>query len=116
MMMEQAEGEYSKLTRQTYRLIKGTWGYCPLKPEMVRVKDESDHLALLNPLHITNGSPVISPLYDPDFQHQCRGYLCFADELDALQFRLTVFTTSRQVLMWPERRFTIHEVVKADES
>lgn len=118
MMMEQMESDYRKLTRQTYKLIKGTWGYCPLEPELVKVKDEFNHPTPPGPAHFSGLAPgvVIASLFDPDYQHRIRGYLCFADELDALQFRLTISTTSRQVFMWPERWFTIHEVVEADES
>jgi hypothetical protein len=118
IMMEQAESDYRKLTRRAYRLIKGTWGYCPLEPELVKVKDEFNHPTPPGPSHFAGMAPgvMIASLFDSDYQHRTRGYLCFADELDALQFRLAISTTARQVFMWPERWFTIHEVVETDES
>jgi hypothetical protein len=54
-------------------------------------------------------------LFESEYQTKIRGYICFADELDALQFRLSISAGSRQVKMWPERWFTIHEVVDVDE-
>jgi hypothetical protein len=116
--LEDAEKDYRKLTRRAYRLIAGTWGYCSLEPEMVKVKDEFNHPAPPGPGHFA-GMPAglqIASLFDPDYQQRIRGYLCFKDELDALQFRLTISTAAIQVRMWPERWFTIHEVVETDES
>lgn len=118
MMAEKAASEYRKVTRKAYRLITGTWGYCHLEPELVKVKDEFNHPTPPGPSYFSGLAPgvVIASLFDPDYQHRIRGYLCFADELDALQFRLTVSETAVHVLMWPERWFTIHEVVETDES
>jgi len=115
--LEDAEKDYRKLTRRAYRLIGGTWGYCPLELEIVKVKDEFNHPAPPGPGHFTGMPPgmQIASLFDPDYQQRIRGYLCFKDELDALQFRLTISTAAIQVLMWPERWFTIHEVVETDE-
>jgi len=115
--MEKAMEDYRRVYRQAYRLLKGTWGYCQLEAELVKVKDEFNHPTPPGPSHFAGMAPnvVIASLFDPDYQHRIRGYLCFADELDALQFRLSIATNARQVHMWPERWFTIHEVVETDE-
>ncbi len=115
---EKAVIDYRKMCRQAYRLLSGTWGHSPLEPELVKVKNEFGHTAPPGPAHFAGMAPgvVIASLFDPDYQNRNRGYLCFADELDALQFRLSINTTALQVFMWPERWFTIHEVVETDES
>lgn len=111
--------EYLKNNRKAYRLMGGTWGHTTLEMEMVRFKHDHETLnapgpgffgAMLTPA-------VISSLLDPDFKQIPRGYLCFADELDALQYRLTVEANAIHVLMWPtDRKFTIHEVVETDDT
>lgn len=118
MSMEEAMGEYRKLTRRAYRLLQGTWGYTPLGLEGTKIKDDHKHPAPPGPGHFQGMSPgvALSSLFDPDYQTRIRGYACFKDELDALQFRLTLDTSSIQVRMWPEKlRFTVHEVIE-DES
>ena len=114
---ENAVIEYRKMCRQAYRRLSGTWGHSALEPELVRVKNEFAHTAPPGPAHFAGlpAAVVIASLFDPDYQNRNRGYLCFADELDALQFRLTIDTKALQVYMWPERQFTIHEVVETDE-
>lgn len=82
------ELDYSNIVKKTRSTIQGTWGYSPLKFE---VSSE-----LLN-----NTGFAMPPL---------RGYFCFKDEIDALQFRLTVSAESVRVFMWPRRKFTIYEV------
>lgn len=101
--MEIALADYRKITRQAYKLLKGTWGYCSLEYEQIKLKK-------------VESTPTLSSLFDPDTKIVMRGYVCFADELDALQFRLSISTSSQQVKMWPERWFTIHEMVDIDES
>lgn len=118
MMIEKAEAEYRKIIRSTYKLIQGTWGFCQLEQELVKVKNEFNHPAPPgSPAHLAGMVPtlVVVSLFNPDYQNLTRGYLCFKDELDALQFRLTISADSMQVVMWPERWFTIHEVVETDE-
>lgn len=39
-----------------------------------------------------------------------RSYWCFEDETDALQFRLTIGTSARRVMMWPSLPFTLYMV------
>jgi len=116
--MEQAEADYRKVTRNAYKLIHGTWGYSKLEYEQVKVKDEHNHQAPPGPGHFNgmNHGQLIATLFDPDWAHVMRGYLCFKDELDALQFRLSIETRAIQVKIWPARWFTIHEVVETDES
>jgi len=118
IVADEAMTDYRKLTRQAYKLLKGTWGYCQLEYEQVKIKDEFKHPAPPGPNHfavmIPPGIGVSS--FDSDYQRVARGYICFADELDALQFRLSISANAIQVLMWPERWFTIHEIVEADES
>jgi hypothetical protein len=108
--------EYRKLTRQAYKLLKGTWGYCPLQEEQVKIKDEFKDNALQISNHFAGMTPIqqIAILFNSDYQHILRGYLCFSDELDALQFRLSISTNAIQVSMWPERWFTIHEVAETE--
>ena len=84
-----AEKEYNKITRQAYKLFKGTWGYSNLGIEQFKAPDSDD------------------------YQVRLRAYLCFAETGDALQFRLT--HDSIRVLMWPSAcRFTIHQVIEID--
>jgi hypothetical protein len=115
--LDNCETEHRKLTRNAYKLLKGTWGYCKLEYEMCKVKNDHNNPLPPGPGHLGGMTPnaVLSVLLDPDYVHLARGYFCFKDELDALQFRLSLDTTAKQVLMWPERWFTIHEVVEDNE-
>ena len=93
--------DYRKIVRNTYKLINGTWGYSELLCESIT----------------TGRSPVASHavqvfVSSNDSVFAYRGYFCFKDELDALQFRLTIATRAIQVKMWPMLWFTIHEVVE----
>lgn len=118
MSMETALLEYRKTVRKAYKLLTGTWGYCQLETEQVKIKDEFKHLTPPGVGHFGGMTPgvIISSLFDPDYQYRIRGYICFSDELDALQFRLTINTNAIRVMMWPERWFVIHEMVDVDES
>lgn len=114
---DKSQADYRKMVRSAYKLINGTWGFCPLEPELTKIKDDHKQVAPPGPNHFAGLShnAVLSVLFDPDYVNIVRGYLCFKDELDALQFRLSIDTTSRQVHLWPERWFTIHEVVESNE-
>lgn len=105
-----AEANYRKLIRQAYKLFTGTWGYCQLEHEMIKLPDEatSSMAILMNGINQTH----LTPLFVPEYESKLRGYLCFADELDAMQFRLSISENALQVFMWPERWFTIHEMVE----
>jgi len=107
-----AYDEYKKLTRLTYKTIQGTWGYSDLQYEVVRAKGNNPSPAI-TPAH--NAGLIINTMGD-DFQVRYRGYFCFKDEIDALQFRLSLSTIALQVYLIPQKTlFTIHEVVE-DES
>ena len=95
--MEDAQASYRKTMRNAYRLFSSTWGYSTLEYEGAHMDDT-----------ITlNGLPTFS------FITYIRGYACFSDELDALQFRLSLPNNAIQVRMWPKNRlFTIHEFLK----
>lgn len=112
--LDRAESEYRKLTRKAYRNIKGTWGYSNVMSEHVKIKDDHKHSAPPGPGYFTgmHTNLVIAAIMDPDYQSENRAYICFKDEEDALQFRLTVDVPLLHVLMWPERLFMIHEVVE----
>jgi hypothetical protein len=89
--------------------IHGTWGFCVPEYEIIRTISPEDFKAMssanqMNALFIGAGESAV------------RSYWCFADEMDALQFRLSVGTTAIHVNMWPDRFFTIQEVIKTDES
>lgn len=110
-----AEREHRQVCKQAYKLISGTWGYTKVEIETVPVNPEVPTV----PTHVMgpNGVPVvnIAALFQGDMNFSSRAYFCFADELDLLQFRLTVDTRAIQVKMWPERWFTIHEVSESDD-
>jgi hypothetical protein len=113
------DAEYRKLTRTAYKLLQGTWGWSPLGHEHIQVKNDHGHLYPPGPRHFDGMSQtkMLDSLFNPDWQIVRRGYVCFKDELDLLQFRLTIDTKSIRVVMWPENtEFTIHEVVEPDES
>lgn len=113
---EQATAEYWKLTRQAWKLLEGTWGYSQLQQEQIKIKDEFKDNALQVSTHFAGMTPIqqIAVLFNSDYQNVLRGYLCFSDKLDALQFRLMIPTNAIQVSMWPERWFTIHEIVETE--
>jgi hypothetical protein len=95
---------FSKLTRQTYRRIKGTWGHTKLICERIQTRPN------IHP----PGS--ISSLFEDNHETRFRAYFCFKHEEDALQFRLTSDIATAHVHMWPTTAtYTIHEVL-VDES
>jgi hypothetical protein len=114
--MEDAMADYRKLTRQAYKLLKGTWGYSQLEYETWQTKKPDGPLVpASNPFAGMNQNQIIASLFDNDFVNILRGYICFKDEMDALQFRLSISAKAIQVRMWPKNReFTIHEVVETD--
>lgn len=111
---DNANWEYGKMIRSAYRLLQGTWGYSELAYEIWNTDPEPKI-----PFTQLTANQQIASLFaitTTDFTSLLRGYVCFADEMDALQFRLTIDVKSIQVLMWPKKEFTIHEVVEEDES
>ena len=107
-----ARARYRKLTRRTYEEIQGTWGYSTLEYEQTNVRNEPQEITTPG-LSGVNVNLVIQSLFDNRIV--LRGYFVFKDKMDALQFRLSIDTPSRQVKMWPERWFTIHEIEETDE-
>ena len=96
-----AEAEYRKIIRAAYKLIHGTWGYSALHSELTNESLDSQ----------SNGISY------QDWVYSFRAYFCFKDEMDALQFRLTIEARAIQVVMWPKNTlFTIHEIVETAAS
>lgn len=118
ILWDEAAIDYRKVTRNAYKLIHGTWGYSALQSEQIKVKDENVRVCQPYPAFFNgiNQVQIIGALFDVDWVQVSRGYLCFKDELDALQFRLSIDTRAMEVKMWPACWFTIHEVVETDES
>jgi hypothetical protein len=98
---------FRKILKSTRNLIQGTWGYSNPEFETLALK-ESDLDA--------NGLPTLASLFtSPEFR--LRSYWVFKDEIDALQFRLSVGETARRVHMWPQdKTFTIYEAEETNES
>lgn len=118
MPEHQVEARHGELRRRTHRLIKGTWGYSPIVGETVQTKNDHNHPAPPGPGHYAGMAPgmVIGSLFNSDFTIEKRGYFCFDDEMDALQFRLSLDSNAIHVHMWPsELFFIIHEIIQ-DES
>lgn len=103
---DQAELKYRTLTKRVYKEIKGTWGYSKLEYEQISQNTPTTQSNIGNIV-------VYSSFIDSMFAY--RGYFVFEDEMDALQFRLSLDTSAVHVKMWPETWFTIHEVMKESE-
>ena len=109
---EDAVMSHRKIMRNAYKLMQGTWGYSNLDYEQISTVGEQAAPMVWTPA-AGGGPPLVS--YNPGYSFALRAYVVFKDEMDALQFRLSIDNNSRQVKMWPERWFTIHEVVETDE-
>jgi hypothetical protein len=111
---EWSMSDYRKSIKQAYRLIEGTWGYSTLEIESISVRsiEEINQIGLNG----MNQAQIFAAIFDPSTVTAYRAYVCFQNELDAMQFRLTISSRAMHVIMWPERKFTIHEVISADES
>jgi hypothetical protein len=115
--LDSASADYRKLTRRAYKIIQGTWGFCNIEYEQVKTKNDNNNPAPPGIGHFNgmNNNQILASLFDSDYVHVLRGYFCFQNELDVLQFRLMIDTKAIQVHMWPDKRlFTIHEFI--DES
>jgi hypothetical protein len=118
-----ADDLYRKLTRATYKNIKGTWGHSELRSEEVRLTEEEKQAPVATPLapYFGNGfngmgAANLAALFgNNSIEFRYRGYIVFSDAIDVLQFRLTVDSNAREVFMWPELKFMIHEYIE-DES
>lgn len=112
MLDSDVEKRYRTLCRRAYKEIKGTWGYSNLEYEQQRGPSPS---SVVQTVPGFNGANlVIQHLFD-DYNFVQRGYFVFKDEMDALQFRLSIDTSSLSVKIWPERWFTIHELIEDEE-
>lgn len=100
--LESIQLDYSTLIRKTYKLISGTWGHSPINIEM------SDTKFLPKTMFI-NG--VKHPANSVGWTRQSfYSYICFKDEIDALQFLLGIDLPCKRVFMWPSNViFIIHE-------
>ena len=99
------EAEYRKMTRATYRQIKGTWGHSMLQSELIKMTYEDlEHNGLNTSL------AALAAILSDNTRHVKRGYFCFSDELDVLQFKLTNGVPIIKLEMWPSNiLYTIHE-------
>jgi len=115
--MEKAQADYRKIIRNAYKLIQGTWGYSHLELEQTKTSGDQNQgqIAAVAGFNGMNQMQILQSIFDDGTKFIPRGYFCFKDEMDALQFRLSVETRAIQVYMWPEKWFTIHEVVETDE-
>jgi hypothetical protein len=117
----QTDAAYRNLLRRTYKSIQGTWGHSALLFETLPTSKENQPPLIPPASAQTTLTPslintIYASIFSSDMYSVKRGYFCFKDELDALQFRLSIDVTAVQVIMWPkETLFTIHEVVEVDE-
>lgn len=90
--------EFRSILTRSKKIFGDTWGYS--NPEMeVLDTDKEEKLALGNYTALFNSR---------DFVY--RSYWLFADNMDALQFRLSVGEKATQVYIWPQQiKFTITE-------
>jgi hypothetical protein len=102
---------HRKTMRNAYKLMQGSWGYSTLEYEQISIMNASSQVKAIWPV-----AAQAQVMFSPDCSLALRAYVVFQDEMDALQFRLSIDANSTQVKMWPQRWFTIHEVVETDES
>lgn len=101
----QMDADWRSLTRKAYKQIAGTWGHTALSTEYIQ-----PYIAFSG----MNAQQLAAPFTCNTYKK--RGYFCFKDELDALQFRLMVDSAAVRVHIWPSNcKFTIYEYVD-DES
>ena len=94
---------YRTLVKQIRNSIHGTWGYSKQIMEQTPVDSAAN-------ISFNNVFGTMATSYSKSI---ICSYWCFKDEMDALQFRLTIGNNARQVLMWPDRiRFTIYELIE----
>ena len=75
---------HRKQCRDTFNIIRGTWGHSHLLCEHKQVHSTDEIVR--------------------------RSYFCFRDDSDALQFRLAAILPTFNVKLWPKILFTIHEL------
>lgn len=109
---EEARREYRTIIRSAYKRLQGTWGHSAPTAEHVRVKFDHPKQKYPNQYEGMTQNEMMNAIMNPDWKMMQRAYLCFANEEDALQFRLSCTKTCLHVSMWPETIFTIHESVE----
>ena len=93
---------FRKFLKTAKSLTTASWGYS--NPEY-RIVGETKHTATVTFLN-NHSNTFYVPVYG------CYSYWAFTDELDALQFRLTVGENAAQMYMWPANiKFTITEYI-----
>lgn len=100
---------HRKIHRATYKVIQGTWGYSGLRQEEIMLSKEENTNVMQKIIGGFHPGQVHF-ISSTNYRYVKRGYFCFQDELDVLQFRLTVDTKAIKVDMWPDISFTIHEL------
>ena len=89
-------GEFRKMLKTAKTQITDTWGYS--NPEFEIVKTAGEILVLFGSVSVD--MPV----------SECHSYWVFTNEMDALQFRLSVGENALQMHMWPTNiKYTIYE-------
>lgn len=108
--LDKCRAEHKKVCKNIYTLIKGTWGFSDVTVEWVRVRFNYPEQRGHNDYRDMSQDAVIASLLEPDWIPVPRAYICFSQEEDMLQFRLSTAITCQPVSMWPDTvLFTIHE-------
>ena len=93
--------EFRKLLKTAKSQITDTWGYS--NPIFEIVKSEWEEITVRNQSQLNYSPPV----------QECHSYWVFTNELDALQFRLSVGENALQMHMWPKNiQYTITEYIE----
>ena len=91
-------GEFRKMLKVAKSQITDTWGYS--NPRFETIKSDAVQAVAFNGQQMNWLNPI----------DRCHSYWVFTNEMDALQFRLTVGDNAMQMHMWPQSvRFTITE-------
>lgn len=92
--------DFRKILKKVRPLIYATWGYTD--PVWEKISNTDDSTPVIVGANFTWRAP--------DFY--LRSYWVFSDELDALQFRLSVGESAQKMQIWPKNtKFTIIEFI-----
>ena len=106
---ETAKAKLGVLSRKTYKLIKGTWGYTQMKVEKTG-EEQSQSVTIQG----ANGHTATFPGYMAPVLSS-RSYFVFKDQADALQFTLSN-ENAKLLTMWPSNlKFTIYDYDDAQQ-
>lgn len=95
-----ALSEFRKILTRSKKIFGDTWGYSNPEIEVIQ-SGNKDTLVIGNNAAAFNYPDVVY-----------RSYWIFADNMDALQFRLAVGEKAKQVYIWPQKvKFTITEFI-----